>query len=107
MVSDIAQLIFSFQNKINLFQRDINTIFLQLFPLLTGLVNSENDLCSEKLKVCVLRGWRLLQIIIIRPTFAFLVNPFVVDLVKDGCPVQKPIVTQTANIEFHIFLLVS
>ena len=28
-----------------------------------------------------------------------MVNPFVVDVVKDGCPVQKPIVTQTANIE--------
>ena len=33
------------------------------------------------------------------PTFAFLVSPFVVDVVKDGCPLQKPIVTQTTNIE--------
>ena len=38
----------------------------------------------------------------LKPTFAFLVNPFVVDVVKDGCPVQKPIVTQTANIEAEL-----
>ena len=35
----------------------------------------------------------------LKPTFAFLVNQFVVDVVKDGCPVQKHIATQTANIE--------
>ena len=38
----------------------------------------------------------------LKPTFAFLVNPFVVDVVKDGCPVQKPIVAQAANIEMEI-----
>ena len=51
--SDLAQTIFSFQNKIKLFHRDINTKSLQHFPLLKGLVNSENDLCSEKIKVCI------------------------------------------------------
>ena len=38
----------------------------------------------------------------LKPTFAFLVNPFVVDVVKNGCTVQKPIVTQTANIEVEL-----
>ena len=107
IVSDLAQTIFSFQNKIKLFQRDINTKSLQHFPLLKGLVNSENDLSSEKVKVYVesLDGvsanfaTRFSDLENLKPTFAFLVNPFVVDVVKDGCPVQKPIVTQTANIE--------
>ena len=35
----------------------------------------------------------------LRPPFPFWVKPFVVDVVKDGCSVQKPIITQTANIE--------
>ena len=38
----------------------------------------------------------------LKPTFAFLVNPFVVNVVKGGCPVQKPIVTLTANIEAEL-----
>ena len=53
IVSDLGQVIFSFHNKINLFQRDINTKSLQHFHLLIGLVNSENDLCSVRIKVCV------------------------------------------------------
>ena len=35
----------------------------------------------------------------LQPTFAILVNPFVVDVEKDGCSVHIPIVTQTANME--------
>ena len=50
---DLAQTIFSFQNKIKLFKRDIYTKSLQHFPLLKGPVNSENDLCSERIKVYV------------------------------------------------------
>ena len=38
----------------------------------------------------------------LKPTFAFLVNPFVTDVVKDGCAVQKPTVTQSANIETEL-----
>ena len=46
IVSDLAQTIFSFQNKIKLLPRGINTKYEQHFPLLKGIVNSENDLCS-------------------------------------------------------------
>ena len=53
MVSELAQTIFSHQSKIKLFQRDINTKSSQHIALLKGLVNSENDLCSEKIKVYV------------------------------------------------------
>ena len=38
----------------------------------------------------------------LKSTLAFLVDPFLFDVVKDGCPVQKPIVTQTANIEAEL-----
>ena len=53
MVSDLAQTIFSFQNKITLFQTYIDTESFQHFPLIKVLINSDNDLCSEKIKVCV------------------------------------------------------
>ena len=102
-----AQTIFSFHNKIKLSQRHFNTKSLQHFPLLKGLVNCGNDLCSEKINMCVECleiastnfATRFSDIEKIKPTFAFLVNPFVVDVEKGGCPVHKPIVTQTANIE--------
>ena len=88
----------------------MNTKFLQHFPLLKGLVSSENDLYSEKIKVYIegLEGvstdfaTRFSDLENLKPTFAFLVNPFVVDVVDDGCPVQKPIVTQTTNIEAEL-----
>ena len=50
---DLGQTIFSIQNKITLFQREISTISLQHFPLLKGFVNCENDLRSLKIKVYV------------------------------------------------------
>ena len=94
----IAQTVFSFQNKVKLF---INTKSLQHFTVLKRLVNSENDLCSEEIKVYAesLEGvstnfaTRFSDLANLKPTFTFLVNPLVVDVVKDGCPVVKPIVT--------------
>ena len=60
----------------------------------------------------MLRSWRAFQqnfatkfsdLENLKPSFAFFfVNPLVVDVVKNGCPVQKPIVTQTANIEAEL-----
>ena len=38
----------------------------------------------------------------LKPTFAFLEYPVVVDVVKDGCLVQKPIIIQIANIETEL-----
>ena len=83
---------------------------MQHFPLFKGLVNSEIDLCSEKIKVYVESfvgvstnfTTRFSDLLNLKPTFAFLLNPFVVDVVKDGCPVQKPHVAQTANIEAEL-----
>ena len=53
IVYDVAQTIFCFHNEIKLYPGDINTKSLQYSPLLKKLVNSENDLCSEKTKVYV------------------------------------------------------
>ena len=104
---DLALTIFSLHNKVIFFQRDIDTKYLQHFPFPKGLVDSENDLCSEKVKVYVesLQGastyfaTRFSDQENLKPTFVFLVNPFVVEVVKDECPVQKPVITQAANVE--------
>ena len=86
--SDLAQTILSFQSIIKLLQRDNSS---QHFPLLKGLLNSENDLCSERVKVYVesLDGsstyfstW-FSGIQNLEPSFAFLVNLFVVDVFVD------------------------
>ena len=83
---------------------------MQHFPLPKERVSSENDLCSEKIKVYVksLEGvstdfaTRFSDLENLKPTFAFLVNPFVFDVLKNGCPVQKPIVTQTADTQAEL-----
>ena len=50
-MSDLTQAIFCPQNKNKLLQSDTKS--LQHFPLLKGHVNSQNYLCSEKIKVYV------------------------------------------------------
>ena len=73
----------------------------QNYPLLKGLVNSESDLCSEKIKVYAVSlegvstnlATRFSDVENLKHTFAFLANPFVVDVVKERCPVQKRILT--------------
>ena len=77
-----------FRIKLNC-SRDINTKSLKHFPLLKGLDTSENDLCSEKIKVYVesLEGastnyeTRFSDLENLRTTFVFLVNTFVVEVV--------------------------
>ena len=109
-MSDLAKAIFCLQNKIKLFQSEINTKSLQYFPLFKGLINSENDLYSENINVHVESlayvssnfATRFSDLENLKPTFTFLVNLFIVDVVKDGCPVQKPIATQTAYIEAEL-----
>ena len=93
IMSDLAQTIFSFQNQIKLFQRDIDTKSLQHFHLLRGNVNSENDPCTEKIKVYAVSledalinfATRFSDLEYLKPTFALLVNPFVVDVEKEKC----------------------
>ena len=73
-------------------------------------ISSENDKCLEKIKLYVesLEGastnlaTKFSDLENLKPTLSFLVNPFVVGVVKDGCAVQKPIATQTANIEAEL-----
>ena len=107
-MSDLAQTIFIIHNEIKLSQSDIGSKSLQHLPLHKGFVNFEND--SEKMKVYVesLEGVSTKFATMssdlenLKPTFPFLVYPFVVDVVKDECPVQKLIVTQTAYVEAEL-----
>ena len=79
MVSDIAQAIHRFQNKMKLFQKDIKTKSLQHFPLLKGLLNSLNDLFTEMIKAYVERLYavstnfatRFSDLLNLRPSFAY------------------------------------
>ena len=110
IMCDLTPAILSFQNKIKLFQTDIDKTSPQHFPLLKGLVYSENDLCSEKTKVYVKSfdgastnfATRITDLEDPNTTFSSLANPFVDDVVKDGCNVQKPTVSQSANVKAEL-----
>jgi len=38
----------------------------------------------------------------LKPCFAFLVNPFSVNVVGDGCPVHQPFVTNLSAVEIKL-----
>ena len=78
----------------------METTSLQQLPLFRGLVNSDNGVCSRKINVhaqCMegvssnfATTFPDMENLI--PTSALFLNPFVVDVVKDGCPAHKTIV---------------
>ena len=43
----------------------------------------------------------------LKPSFTFLVNPSMVDMVNDGCPVLEPLVMETSIVEMELMELQS
>ncbi|XP_061468686.1 general transcription factor II-I repeat domain-containing protein 2-like [Rhineura floridana] len=96
IVSDLTQTIFSFQNEIRVFQRDILSRNFSYFPNLKRRVNTFPDIEIKDHKLeeyeDKLQGLldnfldRFEDLQKLKPCFAFLVNPFMVDVINDGCP---------------------
>lgn len=115
IVSDLTQTIFSFQNKIRVFQRDILSRNFSHFPNLSRRVNTFPDIeiKDHKLEEYKDKLQGLLDNFLARfddlqklkPCFAFLVNPFMVDVVNDGCPILEPLVTESSAVEMELMEL--
>jgi hypothetical protein len=41
----------------------------------------------------------------LKPSFAFLENPFIVNLMKNGCPISQPIAVDSAAVELELLEL--
>ena len=111
IASDHTQTIFSIQNKIRVYQRDISSRKFSHFSNLSRRVNTFLDIEIKDHKLDEykdkLQGlfdnfldrfddlWKL------KPCFTYLVNPFMVDVINDGCPILESLVTESSAVEME------
>ena len=115
MITDLSQTIFSFQNKIILFQNNIMSRKVRHFPHLSKRITEllENGLKNEKLKEYENKLQSLLDYFqarfedlnALKPCFAFFVDPFHVDVISDGFPVPKIFSTNSFAAEIELLQL--
>ena len=112
IISDLAQTVFSFQTKIKIFQGDITSKHFDHFHNLRMKKNAlpeeqilENKLNDYKSKLQdLLEDFqaRFEDLQELKPCFAFLENPFIVNVVAEGCPVPQPLATNRSTIELEL-----
>ena len=93
IILDLAQTVFSFQNKIKVFQKDIMSKTFRHFPNLKMAVNAFTEVITnhkvEEYKD-TLQGLlqefqaRFDDLQELKPCFMFLVNPFDIDVIKNS-----------------------
>ncbi|XP_042218332.1 general transcription factor II-I repeat domain-containing protein 2-like [Homarus americanus] len=112
IISYLTQKIFSFQNKIRVFQRNTLSRNFSHFPHLKRRVNRFPDIeikdhkleeYKDKLQGLLdnfLARFHYLQKL--KPCFTFLINPFMVNVINGGCPILEPLVTESAAVEMEL-----
>ena len=110
LVSDLSQKIFSFQNKLRLFQMYLVSKTFDHFPNLRKInVEIKEEKVEEyKGKLQELFGEfqsRFQDLQMLKPCFSFFVNPFVVDVITDGCPIPEPFVSEASVVEMELLEL--
>lgn len=109
LISDLGQTVFSFHNKVRFFQRDLQSKTFAHFPSLKKIWENlpEVELETEDY-VCKLTGLageindRFSDLRALKPSFAFLDNPFLADVMDNGCPVSHPIAVDSAAVELEL-----
>ena len=111
IISDLAQTVFSFQNKIKVFQRDITSKTFHHFPNLKTTVNAfaevitDHQLLEYKDKLQGLLEEfqaRFDDLQELKPSFTFLVNPFDIDVINKGCQIHPLFVTDVSTAEMEL-----
>ncbi|XP_060836051.1 general transcription factor II-I repeat domain-containing protein 2B-like [Rhopalosiphum padi] len=114
LVNDLGQKVFSFQNKLKLFIRDLQsnnfTHFSCLEKIEAFLIESEIKInCDDYvLKLEFLFTdfeERFRDLKALKPSFGFLENPFLVNVIEKGCPLSHPIITNKADLEIELLEL--
>jgi hypothetical protein len=109
LISDLGQTVFSFHNRVRLFQKDLTSKTFTHFTCLSKILQTLPgvEMVTEDY-VCKLRGlaeeinYRFSDLRELKPSFAFLENPFLVDIMKNGCPVSQPITVDSAAVELQL-----
>ena len=111
IILDLAQTVFSFQNKINVFQRDIMSKTFRHFSNLKMTVNAFTEVITDhKVKEYKDKLQGLLEefqarfddLEELKPCFTFLVNLFDIDVINDGCLVSQSFVTDVSAAEMEL-----
>ena len=110
IISGLAQTAFSFQNKIKIFQRDIMSKTFRHFPYFKTTVNAFTEVITdhkveeykEKLQTLLREFQARFDDLQQKPCFTFLVNPFDIDVINDGCLVHQPFVTDVSAAEMDL-----
>jgi hypothetical protein len=111
-ITELAQSVLIFQNKIKLFRRDLATTKFDHYPDLKLRKTGFPDVKSKNNKLKQYEGNletlnydfedRFEKLKKLKPCFEFLVNPFVIDVINDGCPVVAPFVSDVASLETEL-----
>ena len=111
VISDLAQTIFSFQSKIKVFQRHIMSKTFHHFSNLKMTVNVFTEVITDhKVEEYKDKFQGLLEEFQARfddfqelkPCFTFLVNPFDIDVINDGCLVRQFFATDVSAAEMEL-----
>ncbi|KAJ3646454.1 hypothetical protein Zmor_024042 [Zophobas morio] len=108
-ISEFVQNIFAFQKKLQLFQKDVTSKTFNHFPRLKEAVSKS----AIRLEVTQNYGMKLSNLFHdfkerfsdlekMKPTIAFLLNPFEVDVINKGFPLSKNILKETAAGELEL-----
>jgi hypothetical protein len=112
VITELAQSVLSFQNKIKPFQRDLAAKKFDHFPNLKLRITASPDVEIKDSKLNQYEGNletlnydfenRFEKLKKLKPCFEFLVNPFVIDVINDGCPVLALSVSDVASLETEL-----
>ncbi|XP_042144504.1 general transcription factor II-I repeat domain-containing protein 2-like [Ixodes scapularis] len=110
-----AMLVFSFQNKLKLFQKDLKTKRLIHFPRLKSMLDAEPEfeLTDAKLREYFLKleelerdfHFRFKDKHQLKPCFALLMNPFMVGVLSGDCPAMKNLAGDVLALELELLEL--
>jgi hypothetical protein len=115
LILDLIQSVFSFQKKIQILQRDIISREFQHYAHLQNLVSSYSDGGIPLRKLGAYRDRlqgllgdfqaRINDLHQLKSCSTFLINPFMIDVIKDGLQLPKNIVMETSDAEMELLEL--
>lgn len=112
LICDLAQSVFSFHNKLKLFEKDLDSKTFIHFPCLTKMLTTlpryEIQTTSYTCQLQRLAediSNRFNDLSALKPSFVFLENPFLVNILKNNCPVSPPIAMDIAAVQLELLEL--
>ncbi|XP_065681502.1 general transcription factor II-I repeat domain-containing protein 2A-like [Hydra vulgaris] len=111
-ISDLAQTIFSFQKKIILFQKDLSLKKFNHFPQMKKMITSNPSIQYDDDKIeSYLDKLKDLQkdfqkrfkdLHELKSSLGFIVNPFLINIISNGCPIPEKMLEDISQFEMEL-----